>query len=98
MWGHAAHCSCGLCTSLLRLHRLIGERSGVQGFIPFRTLRLRNLLGELDDWLEQQPAAGISVEASKGTCGLIRHDAVNKAQGDPIHFKMAAWRAQRRRA
>jgi len=54
MWGHSQGCPCGLCASLRRLFRLIRDRSATRGFILIGTLRLRNLLGELGDWLDQQ--------------------------------------------
>ena len=58
MWGHAVTCSCTLCPSVRRLHRLIGEGTRLQEadlFVGYATVKLRNVLGEIQDFLDVHP-------------------------------------------
>lgn len=66
MWGHPQGCGCGLCSSLQRLHRLVAERTHLPGFVLFGTLRLRNLLGELEDWADHHPAREAPAQPPRG--------------------------------
>ena len=47
-------CNCTLCTSLYRLHRLVieGTRYEADLFVSYATVRVRNVVGELEDFLE----------------------------------------------
>ena len=55
MWGHPAACSCTLCTSLERLHRVVSLARATPRFVEYSTVRIRNLIGELSDFLEAHP-------------------------------------------
>ena len=55
MWGHPTGCSCTLCPSIERLHRVVGLARVTPRFVDYATVRIRNVIGELSDFLESHP-------------------------------------------
>ena len=53
MWGHNPACTCGVCPSIRRLHRVVdeGTRFSPTPFLSYATVRVRNVVGELEDWI-----------------------------------------------
>ena len=65
MWGHSRSCTCSLCVSVERLHRVIELGTpGGGSFTDFATLRVRNLIGELSDHIEGRLGTGESLARS----------------------------------
>ena len=54
-WGHTQGCQCGLCPAVSRLLRVVATGSQLPGFVGYATLRVRNVLGELQDYIEANP-------------------------------------------
>ena len=83
MWGHSRSCTCSLCVSVERLHRVIELGSpGGSSFVEFATVRVRNLIGELSDHIEGRLGKGESLARSPpqdGGKGLGR-EAVQRGQ------------------
>ena len=55
MWGHPPTCGCSLCPSIERFHRIVGLAKVSPRFVHYATVRVRNLIGELSDFLEANP-------------------------------------------
>ncbi|CAK9033956.1 Pentatricopeptide repeat-containing protein At3g06920 [Durusdinium trenchii] len=54
MWGHALSCNCTLCPSLRRVFRVVTEGTRIEPdlFVGYATIKVRNLVGELEDFLD----------------------------------------------
>ena len=88
MWGHNPACRCSLCPSVVRLHRIIRAgtfSSATQACLDFATVRVRNLIGELSDFVDaHQPGTGEGLAHPPSRAGgSDGGKGGGRAEGDP---------------